>query len=69
MRPHARLRGVCGFFAPAVSINGLNDSRGYQVGNAAPAIYRFLTKPWDDEELRDQIAQAFRTSEGMNKEG
>lgn len=25
------------------------------------AIYRFLTKPWDDRELRDHIRQAFRT--------
>lgn len=23
------------------------------------AIYKFLTKPWDDEQLRDQIRQAF----------
>ncbi|MCD9030409.1 EAL domain-containing protein [Luteimonas sp. Y-2-2-4F] len=25
------------------------------------AIYRFLTKPWDDHELREHIRQAFRT--------
>lgn len=25
------------------------------------AVYRFLTKPWDDRELRDHIQQAFRT--------
>ncbi len=25
------------------------------------AIYKFLTKPWDDDELRAQIAEAFRT--------
>ncbi len=25
------------------------------------AIYRFLTKPWDDRELREHISQAFRT--------
>ncbi len=24
------------------------------------AIYKFLTKPWDDEQLRDNIAEAFR---------
>lgn len=28
------------------------------------AIYRFLTKPWDDRELRDHIRQAFRTYDG-----
>jgi FixJ family two-component response regulator len=25
------------------------------------AIYRFLTKPWNDDELREHIRQAFRT--------
>src|SRR5690606_4950369 len=25
------------------------------------AVYRFLTKPWDDNELREHIRQAFRT--------
>ena len=25
------------------------------------AIYKFLTKPWDDDELRAQIQEAFRT--------
>lgn len=29
------------------------------------AIYRFLTKPWDDRELRDHIQQAFRTCEAQ----
>ena len=27
------------------------------------AIYRFLTKPWNDAELREHIQQAFRTYE------
>ena len=27
------------------------------------AIYRFLTKPWNDDELREHIRQAFRTHE------
>lgn len=27
------------------------------------AIYRFLTKPWDDEQLRDQISKAFEYRE------
>ena len=27
------------------------------------AIYKFLTKPWDDDELRKQIGEAFRTYE------
>jgi FixJ family two-component response regulator len=24
------------------------------------AVYKFLTKPWDDDQLRDQIREAFR---------
>ena len=24
------------------------------------AIYKFLTKPWDDDQLREQIREAFR---------
>ena len=24
------------------------------------AIYKFLTKPWDDEDLREQVRDAFR---------
>lgn len=31
------------------------------------AIYRFLTKPWDDHELREHIQQAFRTYEAQRK--
>lgn len=30
------------------------------------AIYRFLTKPWDDRELREHIQQAFRTHEAQS---
>ena len=30
---------------------------------AYPAIYKFLTKPWDDEQLRANIAEAFRYKE------
>lgn len=30
------------------------------------AIYRFLTKPWDDEALRDQIREAFRVVRGAS---
>lgn len=29
------------------------------------AIYRFLTKPWDEEDLRNHIREAFRTWEGL----
>lgn len=50
-------------------LSGYTDLKSVTDAINHGAIYRFLTKPWDDEELRDQIAQAFRTSEGMNKEG
>ena len=34
------------------------------------AIYKFLTKPWDDDDLRAQISEAFRTySERMRETG
>jgi len=31
------------------------------------AIYRFLTKPWNDDELREHIRQAFRTHDELRK--
>lgn len=32
------------------------------------AIYRFLTKPWNDQELREHIGEAFRTHAGKHGE-
>ncbi len=32
------------------------------------SIYRFLTKPWNDEELRKHIRQAFRTHEDQRRD-
>ncbi|MDO9226571.1 MAG: response regulator [Pseudomonadota bacterium] len=31
------------------------------------AIYKFLTKPWDDEQLREQIREAFRSKEAADE--
>lgn len=31
------------------------------------AIYKFLTKPWDDEQLREQIREAFRRKEAADE--
>ena len=31
------------------------------------AIYKFLTKPWDDDQLREQIREAFRMAH-LNEE-
>ncbi len=33
------------------------------------AIYRFLTKPWNDDELREHIRQAFRTHDEQRRDG
>ena len=33
------------------------------------AIYRFLTKPWNDDELREHIRQAFRTHDEKRRGG
>jgi len=29
------------------------------------AIYKFLTKPWDDDQLREQIREAFRMAKNL----
>ena len=29
------------------------------------AIYKFLTKPWDDDHLREQVREAFRLAKDM----
>ena len=31
------------------------------------AIYKFLTKPWDDDQLRDQLREAFRHQGGASR--
>jgi hypothetical protein len=33
--------------------------------NAIVAIYRFLTKPWEDETLRATVREAFRVARGL----
>lgn len=30
------------------------------------SIYKFLTKPWDDEDLREQVMEAFRSAESRS---
>jgi response regulator RpfG family c-di-GMP phosphodiesterase len=29
------------------------------------AVYKFLTKPWDDDQLREQIREAFRIAHDL----
>lgn len=47
-------------------LSGYTDLKSVTDAINHGAIYRFLTKPWNDEELRDQVAQAFRTWETNN---
>jgi diguanylate cyclase (GGDEF)-like protein len=41
-------------------LSGYTDLKSVTDAINHGAIYKFLTKPWDDEELRAEIAQAFR---------
>jgi diguanylate cyclase (GGDEF)-like protein/PAS domain S-box-containing protein len=42
-------------------LSGYTDLRTVTEAINRGAIYKFLTKPWDDEELRREIREAFRT--------
>jgi diguanylate cyclase (GGDEF)-like protein/PAS domain S-box-containing protein len=42
-------------------LSGYTDLRTVTDAINRGAIYKFLTKPWDDEELRREIREAFRT--------
>ena len=42
-------------------LSGYTDLRSVTEAINRGAIYKFLTKPWDDDELRAQIPEAFRT--------
>jgi diguanylate cyclase (GGDEF)-like protein/PAS domain S-box-containing protein len=42
-------------------LSGYTDLRTVTDAINRGAIYKFLTKPWDDEELRKEIREAFRT--------
>ena len=43
-----------------IVLTGYTDVDSVTAAINRGAIYKFLTKPWDDDELRDQIRQAFR---------
>jgi response regulator RpfG family c-di-GMP phosphodiesterase len=42
-------------------LSGYTDLRTVTDAINRGSIYKFLTKPWDDEELRKEIREAFRT--------
>jgi CheY-like chemotaxis protein len=41
-------------------LSGYTDLRSVTEAINRGSVYRFLTKPWDDQELRNEVAQAFR---------
>ncbi|MDN3237950.1 response regulator [Pseudomonas sp. WAC2] len=43
-----------------IVLSGYTDLKSVTDAINQGAIYKFLTKPWDDEQLRQNIAQAFR---------
>lgn len=43
-------------------LSGYTDLKSVTDAINHGAIYKFLTKPWDDEELRAEIAEAFRVA-------
>jgi len=43
-----------------IVLSGYTDLKSVTDAINEGAIYRFLTKPWDDEQLRQVVAQAFR---------
>ncbi len=43
-----------------VILSGYTDLKSVTEAINQGAIYKFLTKPWDEEQLRDTIAQAFK---------
>jgi len=43
-----------------IVLSGFTDLKSVTDAINQGAIYRFLTKPWDDDELRQHVAEAFR---------
>ncbi|WP_126445285.1 EAL domain-containing protein [Sulfuricystis multivorans] len=48
-----------------IVLSGYTDLQSITDAINRGAIYRFLVKPWDDEELRQQIREAFRVAHGL----
>ena len=47
-------------------LSGYTDLSAVTAAINQGAIYKFLTKPWDDEELRLQVRDAFRIAQRRN---
>jgi response regulator RpfG family c-di-GMP phosphodiesterase len=50
-----------------IVLSGYTDLQSVTDAINRGAIYRFLTKPWDDESLRVQIREAFRVARGLKQ--
>jgi EAL domain-containing protein (putative c-di-GMP-specific phosphodiesterase class I)/CheY-like chemotaxis protein len=50
-----------------IVLSGYTDLQSITEAINRGAIYRFLVKPWDDEELRQQVREAFRVAHGLVK--
>lgn len=48
-----------------IVLSGYTDLQSVTEAINRGAIYRFLTKPWDDEALRTQVREAFRVAHGL----
>ena len=48
-------------------LSGHGDSESMVKAINQAEVFRYLTKPWDDDELREHIRQAFRTYEEQHR--
>lgn len=44
-----------------IVLSGYTDLKSVTDAINKGAIYKFMTKPWDDDQLRQHVAQAFST--------
>jgi len=50
-----------------IVLSGYTDLKSVTDAINEGAIYKFLTKPWDDQQIREQIQQAFSYHSAMVK--
>jgi YesN/AraC family two-component response regulator len=52
-----------------IMLSGYTDFHSITDAINRGAVYKFLTKPWDDEQLRDNIGEAFRRYQPATQSG
>lgn len=52
-----------------IVLTGYTDIESVKAAINHGAIYKFLTKPWEDDELREQIREAFRLARDLMSDG